>query len=161
MSPERGALLTVGALFSSVSLSEARSDVITCQPTQGRNGEIAIALSDGRFEGTELSCIYGDFIYDMSPCAPSGGGVGMSYPTGTASLRALGTRWQDYLDHSGGVVGHGISSKEISFYGGFNFPETGFTNKWTFAVNRITGRGVLKIDGSSFRYTCRAARQKF
>ena len=154
------ALLTLGALLSSVASSEARTENIVCQPSQGRNGKITIGLSVGYFEYKVLSCIYGDFVYEMPPCAPSGGGVGLSDPDDPRSLRALGTRWQDYLDHSGGVIGHDVSSRDVGFYGGINAPDTGFTNKWTFTFNRITGEGLLKADGSSLRYACKDARQK-
>jgi len=80
---------------------------------------------------------------DMTPCAPDGA-YGLSAPTGSAELVGVVDRWQDYTNHSGGVVSHFANSETIYFTGGFNSPDTGLTDKWSFTVNRLTGHAELK-----------------
>jgi hypothetical protein len=80
----------------------------------------------------------------MTPCAPNGA-YGLSAPTGSAELVGVVDRWQDYANHSGGVVSHFANADTIYFAGGFNWPDNGgLTDKWSFTVNRLTGHAELK-----------------
>jgi hypothetical protein len=91
-----------------------------------------------------LDCLAGDFVADMTPCAPNGA-YGLSAPTGSADLVRVVDRWQDYADHSGGVVAHFANAGTIYFAGGFNWPDNGgLTERWNFTVNRLTGHAELK-----------------
>ncbi len=68
--------------------------------------DVTISLQDQQFRDRTLDCIPGDFVSDLTPCAPPGG-YGLLAPTGSAPLGQVVNRWQDYGDHSGGMVGHG------------------------------------------------------
>jgi hypothetical protein len=94
-------------------------------------------------------------------------------------------RWQDYVDHLGGVTGHFTNDHQIYFSGGFNSPISsltinqnraqvglppipnggrlpegqGYKEKWSFSVNRLTGKAEFKdTKGTQASYQC--ARRK-
>jgi hypothetical protein len=146
--------------------------------------DVIVTLGASRQFGRTLDCIAGDFIADMTPCAPSGG-YGMSAGTGSAPLIGIVDRWQDYLSHVGGVTGTFTNDRQIYFSGGFNAPVSnrtinqnresvglppvpggdrvpqgqGYQELWTFSVNRLTGNAILKRkDTPPFDYTCRKAK---
>lgn len=97
----------------------------------------------------------------MTPCAPDGG-FGLSAPTGSASLVAVVNRWQDYADHSGGVVGHYVTTDKLSFSGGFNGLSGGYKEEWTFVASRVTGSAELRQkDKAPVEFACNKAAQKF
>lgn len=159
--------LLLACLMASTPVAAA--SFILC--TAAEKEDIVLELDSMEFEGQTLSCISGgDFIYDMTPCAPDGG-YGLSYPTGSAGLLAVVHRWQDYGDHSGGVVAFTSSASSYSFQGGFTYPGSGYTDAWSFDVSRLTGVAELSIvqedeeDGavgrSSELYSCEAVEQKF
>src|ERR1700693_193284 len=66
---------------------------------------VVITLGAKRQFGRILNCISGDFITDLTPCAPNQG-FGLSAGTGSAALVAVVNRWQDYATHLGGVTGN-------------------------------------------------------
>lgn len=129
---------------------------------QCRNGadDVVISLQNRKAYGKTLSCIIkSNFVVDMTPCAPNGG-FGLSAPTGSASLGQVVTRWQDYLDHSGGVVGFGENPATISFTGGFVYSGK-YTPEWSFEVDRLSGKATLKQTGKKdAAYTCAVAKPK-
>src|SRR6478672_5501744 len=97
----------------------------------------------------------------MTPCAPPGG-YGLSAPTGGGVLVDLVNRWQDYRNHTGGVVGHYLTADKITFSGSFNSSESGYKEEWTFSVNRLTGAAKLEEVGKpSVGYACAKANQRF
>jgi hypothetical protein len=59
---------------------------------------VVITLGAKRQFGRILNCISGDFIVDLTPCAPNQG-FGLSAGTGSAALVAVVNRWQDYATH--------------------------------------------------------------
>lgn len=133
--------------------------------------DIVIEQDAEKFGEHSLTCISGGgFVVDMTPCAPDGG-FGLSAPTGSASLVGVVTRWQDYGDHSGGVVAYSESASSLSFHAGFHYPGSGYQDAWSFEVSRLTGKGELAIvqeveeDGavgwSYDEYACKPASQKF
>src|SRR3954452_18660606 len=87
---------------------------ILCQTTGQPN--VIITLGSQTKYGRVLNCIAGDFVYDMTPCAPDGG-FGISYPTGSAGLAGIVDRWQDYANHLGGIAGNFTNDHEIYFSG--------------------------------------------
>jgi hypothetical protein len=118
---------------------------------------VDISIQDSKFLGRTIDCISGNFVSDMTPCAPPNG-FGLSAPTGSADLVELVNRWQDYINHSGGVTGHYVTSDKIYFSGGFNSPDSGYKEDWSFSINRLTGSAELKQDGKpSIAYTCSKA----
>ena len=122
--------------------------------------DVVITLQDRRAFNRSLDCIRGEFIADMTPCAPDGG-YGLSAPTGSAALVGLAMRWQDYGGHHGAVVGHSTSAESIHFDGGFMGSE-GMKLEWGFDVNRLTGAGTLQEEGKpKVDYTCSRAAPKF
>ncbi|MGB3584829.1 MAG: hypothetical protein WBA40_27465 [Roseiarcus sp.] len=66
---------------------------ILCSHTGRLN--VVITLGASKQFGRILNCISGDFIVDMTPCAPDGG-YGLSAGTGSAPLVSIVDRWQDY-----------------------------------------------------------------
>lgn len=160
--------LLVPALFLFASPTFAASFVL-CEAADKPN--IVIEQDAETFGEYSLACLSGgNFIVDMTPCAPDGG-FGLSAPTGSAALVDVVMRWQDYGDHSGGVVGYSASPSAYSFQGGFIYPGSGYHDAWRFEVSRLTGKGELSIvqeveeDGavgwSYEEYDCKPATQKF
>ncbi|UHC17840.1 hypothetical protein LRS73_08245 [Methylobacterium currus] len=124
-----------------------------------------MTLDGERRFGRVLSCIKGDFIADMTPCAPKGG-YGLSYPTGSASLAQVVDRWQDYADHLGGIVGYAADASSLQFDGGFYSPNHkkrgAWGDHWTFKVDRLTGKAMLTQEGKpDIGYVCAKAKPRF
>jgi len=117
-------------------------ELILCRRAGSPDTVITLQAST-QFNRT-LDCIAGNFVTDMTPCAPNGA-YGLSAPTGSAELVGTVDRWQDYADHLGGVVSHFVNADTIYFSGGFNSPNNGgLTDNWSFTVNRLTGHAELK-----------------
>ena len=124
-----------------VSTHVYASDIIRCY---GRDDEIVtIILNSHTLFNHKLNCIEGNFIEDMTPCAPNNG-YGLSYPTGSVKLSKIVFRWQDYGDHLGGVASSNIDETTIAFSGGFMSP-SGYNDLWDFGIDRITGHGKLTL----------------
>lgn len=133
--------------------------------------DIVIEQDAETFGNHSLTCISGGgFVVDMTACAPDGG-FGLSAPTGSANLVEVVMRWQDYGDHSGGVVAYSESASVMSFHAGFHYPGSGYQDAWRFEVSRLTGKGELAIVqeveengavGWSYEeYDCKPASQQF
>jgi hypothetical protein len=137
-----GRRVLAGLLVLSAAGPSATQQLILCQRAGAPDTVITLRASK-QFDRT-LDCIAGDFVADMTPCAPNGG-YGLSAPTGGAELVGVVNRWQDYADHMGGVVSHFANASTIYFGGGFNWPDAGgLSDKWSFTVNRATGKAELK-----------------
>lgn len=142
-----------------VSAGASAKELLLCQ-SPGK-ADIVISLKDRQAFRHNLDCISGDFISDMTPCAPDGG-FGLSAPTGSAALVAVVDRWQDYIDHLGAVAGHYIIADKIYFSGGFNGPSNGYVENWTFTASRITGQAELKVkDKPTVVYSCGKSKPRF
>jgi hypothetical protein len=107
---------------------------------------VTISLKARRFAGREMSCIAGDFVVDLTPCAPRKA-FSLSAPTGAAGIVRVVDRWQDYAGHAGGVVGFFKTHTTISFTGGFNDPASGLRDDWSFTVDRQDRSGLLTRKG--------------
>ncbi len=167
MKPLRTAM--VAFLGSTITLPTQAASFLQCSAAD--KPDIVVELDAQDFEGSTLSCLSGgDFIADMTPCAPEGG-FGLSYPTGSASLSAVVHRWQEYSDHHGGVVGFTATPSSYGFLGGWMSSEGGFEKQWSFEVNRLDGSAKLEVvqeieeDGavgtSIDNYQCEAIKRKF
>jgi hypothetical protein len=145
----------------SVGPAALAKTLIICKGPLGAQ-PVDISIQDRKFLGRTIDCISGDFVSDMTPCAPPSG-FGLSAPTGSADLVELVNRWQDYINHLGGVTGHYITPDKMAFSGGFNSPDSGgYKEDWAFSINRLTGSAELKQDGKpSIAYTCSKAKQHF
>lgn len=99
-----------------VTMPASAKTSILCRAA-GRT-DVIITLQARRAFNRSLDCIRGEFIVDMTPCAPDDG-YGLSAPTGSAALIGPAMRWQDYGGHYGAVVGHSTSAESIHFDGGF------------------------------------------
>jgi hypothetical protein len=145
--------------------------------------DVVITLGASKQFGRILNCISGDFIVDLTPCAPDGG-YGLSAGTGSAPLVAIVDRWQDYVTHIGGITSNFTNDDSIHFSGGFNSPASdatinqnrasvglppipggdkvpegqGYREFWSFTLSRLTGNAELKEKGKSvLTYKCRKA----
>jgi hypothetical protein len=106
------------------------------------DSDIVITLGATRQFNRTLNCIQGNFVVDITPCAPAGA-YGLSAPTGSAELVGVVDRWQDYARHNGGVTQHFVNDHEIYFSGGFTNAGSGYKKSWSFSVSRLTGAATL------------------
>ena len=157
--------LILGMLLSTLSVFQVTAmakDVIRCE---GKGADpITITMDARKSANTSLHCIAASFIYDLTPCAPSNG-FGLSAPTGSAPLGPIVYRWQDYIDHMGGVASNVTKETQLVFAGGFNFPGSGYLEKWRFVVDRISGEAKLfqteENKTTTKNYSCNRAKTKF
>ncbi len=151
-------------LFLSLCSTPASSESIIRCISANKKDIIDIVLGEERRFGRVLNCIHGEFIFDMTPCAPANG-YGLSYPTGSPALRKVVDRWQDYGDHLGGVVSNFISSTNITFEGGWMNPEDGYKDMWKFNIDRLSGNALLAIiedkKNSQKQYKCLKTKKVF
>ncbi|EIJ36460.1 toll/interleukin-1 receptor domain-containing protein [Thiothrix nivea] len=142
------------------NINEARFSIL-CISDSGRE-DVTITESPGKSFGKILNCLSGgDFIMDLTPCAPKGE-YALSAPTGTVPIIQIVPRWQDYANHSGGVTLHYIRGDTIGFSGGFNWAGDGYTEQWNFEANRLTGIATLKEEnGKKSTYKCKKLESKF
>jgi hypothetical protein len=159
----------MGTLALTVS-AHGEGTFILCQST-GKE-DIVVELDAREFGGKSLSCVSGGngFTADMVTCAPDGA-YALSNPSAVATLDRVVERWQDYTDHSGGVVSFFSTSSEYHFQGGWTGPEMGYDAHWTFEISRLTGAGKLteyepapdsdeRIPKTAM-YRCSPAKRKF
>ncbi|MCF4130271.1 hypothetical protein [Methylobacterium sp. SyP6R] len=168
MSKRLAIKMAIGGLVTALALASAdrpasAKDVIRCQ-AKGQP-DVIMTLDGERKFGRVLSCIKGDFVADMTPCAPNGG-YGLSYPTGSASLAKVVDRWQDYADHLGGITGYAADVSSLRFDGGFYSPNQrkrgAWGSHWAFKVDRLTGKATLMQEGKpDIGYACAKARPRF
>ena len=169
------------ALIAIVGLPTAPSakEQILCKHAE--KPDVVITLGARRQFGRTLNCISGNFIVDLTPCAPDGS-YGLSAGTGSAPLVAIVDLWQDYMTHLGGVTSNFTNDHKIYFSGGFNSPLSnttinqnrasnglppipdenkipegqGYGELWSFTLSRLTGNAVLRVkDKVDFTYDCK------
>lgn len=134
---------------SALPITTSAKELILCShPGQS---DVVITLGAIRQFGRTLNCISGDFIVDITPCAPDGA-YGLSAGTGSAALVAVVNRWQDYMTHIGGVTNNFFNDHEIYFSAGFNSPQSSTTiNENRAAVGLPPVAGGDKIpDGQGY-----------
>lgn len=168
-----GLFMKLGALvaLAAATLLPANAlagQIIRCEAKGAERVEIT--LGGGAYEGTTLNCIDADFVSDMSGCAPDEG-WSLSRPTGNAGIVGLVYRWQDYIDHVGGVVGFRLSDSAYYFDGGYKSSEfQKWFGQWLFVIDRVTGVGKLseQPEGApsgtlklTRTYSCSAVSRKF
>lgn len=146
------------------SPANAAVDILRC--TSKDRPEITITIGERKLNRL-VACIAGEFVVDMTPCAPNHG-YGLSYPTGSASLSKIVDRWQDYGDHFGGVASFNANPAQMSFTGGW-MGSDGMTTNYTFVIDRTTGKADLEATDQSTtdekkytaKYVCAKMKQKF
>lgn len=156
----RTIIFTVTALAVSLSPCVAK-ETIRCVSSSGP--EAVITMLGRRVLGREANCLNADFMGDGSQCAPAGSYV-VSFPTGTAGPKKIATRWQDYMDENGPVLQSIVTDNKTYFEGGFVMDT--YTENFSFDVDRLTGKAVLKIPkGDRFagehHYNCTKTAKKF
>ena len=134
----------LAALALTMVITPVWAEQIHC--TADRGDPVTISLKSRRFAGREMSCIAGDFVADLTPCAPRKA-FSLSAPTGAGEIVGVVDRWQDYAGHAGGVVGYFKTHTTISFTGGFNDPASGLKDDWSFTVDRQDRSGLLTRKG--------------
>lgn len=145
-------------LLLCVGVTQAK-EFIVCQ-RQGAS-DIVVTLAEFARFGRVFNCIAGEFVTDLSGCAPDGA-FGLHAPTGSAALVGVVSRRQDYSDHTGGITSHFVTSHAMSFAGGFNARGSGYQEAWRFSMNRSTGTGKLEQGTAAPRkYACAKAARKF
>ncbi|MDD9910095.1 MAG: hypothetical protein OXR62_10425 [Ahrensia sp.] len=152
------ALTIIGTCL--VASNALAKSVIVCEPTEAGGSQVVMDLSARSDGESTLACISGDFVSDMTPCAPEGG-WGMSFPTGSASLSGVTMRWQDLDEHFGGVASFRKTSTELRFAGGFADGSGVPEDDWTFTANRLDGTAALVNEGKTSAYACEAKEQLF
>ena len=91
------------------------------------------------------------------PCAPSKA-FSLFAPTEPRTIVRVVDRWQDYAKHDGGVIGYFKSHTTIAFTGGFNTPDGGYKDDWSFTIDRHTRVGTLnRKGGPKAVFTCAGA----
>src|SRR3984893_8689632 len=106
--------MLAGIVVASMCQPASSATFIRCKSS--KDGVVTITLNAMKKFSSSLNCISGNFVVDLTPCAPNGG-FGLSYPTGSASLSGVVKRWQDYGNHLGGVTGNRIDRSSILFKG--------------------------------------------
>jgi hypothetical protein len=139
----RALILAAIAVISATPATAA--ETIRC--TSAGQPDVVLSLDAKRMLGRTVSCIAGDFITDMTPCAPRGA-VGLSAPTGMVPLIKIVTPAKGYADHAGGVTGYFVDGSSIRFTGGFHWwdDKDALEGAWQFTLDRSTGKAVLKRD---------------
>lgn len=150
------------ALFLiTTSLTANAGDTILCISDSGGE-DMTIITSAEKSLGKTLDCLSGkDSISDLRACAPEGE-YALLAPTGNAAIVEIVQHWQEYTNHLGGVVSHHTTDDLITFSGGFNSPDNGYTEEWSFEANRLTGVGTFKEENKKdSTYSCKEAKKKF
>lgn len=151
-----------GVLVASIAISGSSlsDEQILCAHT-GRADVVITLQAMSRFNRV-LDCISGDFVSDLTPCAPNGA-YALSAPTGAGDLVKIVDRWQDYMDHSGGVTSHFVTPDKIYFAGGFVGGRSGYYEEhWSFTTSRLTEKAELKEKSKPpTSYTCRQKKRMF
>lgn len=151
-------------LFAAIPSAAIAGPIIRCENSKAE--AVTISLSASKKFGVTLHCIDGDFIADLTPCAPHGG-YGLSAPTGSSGLVGIVWRWQDYGNHLGGIVSANVNRTAIYFDGGFYGGNQSWSNQWNFTVDRLSGKGELNLRAPSGattfvrRYNCKSMAPKF
>lgn len=134
---------------------QAQAAAIVCKAADGQSA--TVSLSDRKMCGQSLSCVEGTFATDMTACAPDGK-YSLSAPTGSAPIVRIVDRWQDFADHTGGVLSFNKTRTAYIFLGGFMSPDRGLTHEWTFNVQRLQGTAELTQTGKpAVHFTCAKA----
>ena len=162
MRKKRVTALVLGwVLVGSVAEAAGAGKPLVC----ASNGHADVTMTFGTraFENRTLDCISGEFVVDLTPCAPDGS-FALSAPTGSAAIVAIVDRWQDYTDHIGGVTSHFVTDDKIYFAGGFIFSTSGYEERWHMEASRVTGNATLVetedgVNSKITEYQCRSVKQ--
>jgi hypothetical protein len=167
-------LMLVGGVFSillalkaDVAKSQEQptvSDIVTSQGTvlcEDLIGQsFTVNFSEFQRFSHSFNCISGDFVVDISGCAPDGA-FSLHRPTGSAEIVGVVDRWQDYAQHFGPIMSHYNTKNEIYFAGGFNGSGEGYKQNWNVEINRLSGVAVLDWHNVRASYICRVIEKKF
>jgi hypothetical protein len=135
------------------TMSGTAAERLDCRSLSGKTN-VSIVFNSKTFNGQKLNCISGDFISDLTPCAPNGG-FSLSSPTGAGEIVSVVKCWQDYTNHLGGISNNFSTETAIRFSGGFNSPKTGYNEFWSFEINSRNGDALLAQKGKpKQRYIC-------
>lgn len=154
---------TAVILLSFLSLTYPAFGMTTILCSSPGSHDVVISINSTQFSGVVLSCVHGNFIFDMTPCAPVNG-YGLSAPTGDARLVGVVRDWHDpaYTTHSGGVTRFAADNSRYQFVGGFMWPSKGLEEVWRFEVNRFSGSATLAQRGKASQiYSCKKAQPRF
>lgn len=112
--------------------------------------------------GELLHCVKGDFVADMTSCAPDGG-WGLSRGTGLAGLSEITSSWQVAFGHRSGKMSANIGMTSLWFTA--NHGEgigDAHSFQWELDLDRVTGGAELRVrDKKTQRYSCEIVKRKF
>jgi hypothetical protein len=159
-------LLIVAAACISpmIAIAQSGPSVIICTNDIG-NEVLVETWKDSRFS-EPLHCIHGNFVYDLTPCAPQGG-WGLSSGFGRAGLSEVTQNWQTASNWPNGKVSAMVGALKITFKGGFGEGLLGSEeHQWTFEIDRETGGGTLdrsssQLDNLTLAERAQAAGEEF
>jgi hypothetical protein len=165
----RALILAAAALtFAAPAMAE---EFIRCTAAERGKHDVQLAIDAAVMLGQTVSCIDGDFVSDVA-CAPDGA-YGLSDPQPTRLSRIVTTVW-DYQAHHGAVTGYAISPRYIHFT--FRYMIAKPPLRWSFLLDRRTGKAVLKLEPDGFfdeamlldlkdhkdeSFRCRPSKRKF
>lgn len=150
--------ITAPLLLAFLTNADASSSIKCLSP----NGSpITIRIESSKYQNEILNCIDGDFIYDLTPCAPNGK-YALSRPTGSVDIVEVTESDKVMFNWNGGYTQSIVNSDEIFFGGGFYASET-----WYFKVDRETGIGTLRLwkseepaEETETKYECHKVKSK-
>jgi hypothetical protein len=139
------------------------SDAIKC--VRPGSGDIYISVNSRSAFGRQLSCIHGEFVSDLTPCAPANG-FSLSAPTGTGRIVQVFDKWPELANQLGGVTQFESTNDSYTFTGHQPVPtKLSIVSRrmvWAFHVSRLSGHGMLLLYGApELAYECALASPRF
>jgi hypothetical protein len=139
------------------------NDAIRC--VRPGSGDIYISVNSRSAFGRQLSCIHGDFVSDMTPCAPANG-LSLSAPTGDGRIVQVFDKWPEVAHQLGGVTQFEATGDSYTFTGYQPVPtKLSIVSRrmvWAFHVSRLSGHGMLMLYGTpEVAYECALVSPRF
>ncbi|HEY4202621.1 MAG TPA: hypothetical protein VGM83_18880 [Devosiaceae bacterium] len=138
----RISIIAAALLGSMITTSQAASFQSCTAP--GRT-DLILEQDADVFDGKTITCLEGgDFIFDMTACAPRDG-YGVSAPTGDAALVEVTNDFKKTKGGLGTVMFYGLTPSAYEFTAGNWDLDDKYSQDWTFTLDRKTHKGALSV----------------